>query len=238
LEQKATYGTAAELEWATRKRRIDPRLQAAGWHVVPFDPLRPVASCDSSAILEYATDNGPADYALCVQGQTLGVVEAKKLTLAPENVLTQAERYSRGAKTSSLNFDGYRIPFLYATNGEVIWFRDARHPLNRSRRIAQFHTPDALAELLSRDLDGDCRALVARVNDHPMMRPYQVEANTATEGAIRVHAARGQADDLVQAILANAFRGELVPTEAELARRQSHDFKTATTMASPKSGYG
>ena len=37
-----------------------------------------------------------ADYALVVDGQLLGVVEAKKVTLGPQNVLTQAERYSKG----------------------------------------------------------------------------------------------------------------------------------------------
>jgi hypothetical protein len=33
--------------------------------------------------------------------------------------------------------------------------------------------------------------------------------------------ARRVADQLTQAVLAKAFRGELVPTEAELARRES-----------------
>ena len=36
----------------------------------------------------------------------------------------------------------------------------------------------------------------------------------------RVTAGRQRADKLTQAVLAKAFRGELVPTEAELARRE------------------
>lgn len=186
MEQRSFYGTTADPEWLTRKKRIDPRLAAAGWRVVPFDSFCPLDSLDSCAIEEYPTDNGPADYALCCGGRVVGIVEAKKLTLGPQNVLTQAERYSRGASTNPLNFDGYHVPFLYSSNGEVIWFRDARHPLNRSRRVAHFHTPAALAELLSRDFDGDCRALAARPNEHPRMRPYQVEANAAIEEAINV----------------------------------------------------
>jgi type I restriction enzyme R subunit len=35
------------------------------------------------AITEFETANGPADYALCVDGAVLGIVEAKKLTLGP-----------------------------------------------------------------------------------------------------------------------------------------------------------
>ena len=51
-------------------------------------------------------------------------------------------------------------PFLYATNGEVTWFHDVRHTLNRSRRVADFHTATALAEMLGRDFDADCDRLV------------------------------------------------------------------------------
>ena len=144
-------------EWLTRKRLIDPKLIAAGWRIVPFRPDTPLTSYDRCAVEEFETDHGPADYALCVDGQILGIVEAKKLTLGPQSVLTQAERYSKGASSSPLNFRGYRVPFLYSTNGEVIWHHDIRNALSRSHTIAQFHTPDALAELLAKDFDVSCR---------------------------------------------------------------------------------
>jgi type I restriction enzyme R subunit len=99
-------------EWLTRKRRIDPKLKAAGWRIVPFSPDTPLRSYDRCAVEEFETEHGPADYALCVAGQILGIVEAKKLTLGPQSVLTQAERYSKGATSSPLNFRGYRVPFL------------------------------------------------------------------------------------------------------------------------------
>jgi type I restriction enzyme R subunit len=34
------------------------------------------------------------------------IVEAKKLTIGPQNVLTQAERYARGLSGNSFDFDG------------------------------------------------------------------------------------------------------------------------------------
>jgi type I restriction enzyme S subunit len=46
----------------------------------------------------------------------------------------------------------------------------------------------------------------------------------------RVEAATKRADKLTQAILAKAFRGELVPTEAELARREGRDYETANQL--------
>ncbi len=173
-----------EPEWRTRKDWIDPKLEAAGWRVVPFDPGRPLTAFDRCAIEEYPTDLGPADYALCVGGQILGIVEAKKLSLGPQNVLTQAERYSKGTTGNPLNFRGYHVPFLYSTNGEVTWYHDVRHPLNRSRRIAGFHTPDALTERMQQDFATACAQLLQTSNDHPLLRPYQHEANAATEKAI------------------------------------------------------
>jgi type I restriction enzyme S subunit len=46
----------------------------------------------------------------------------------------------------------------------------------------------------------------------------------------RVAAASARADKLVQAILAKAFRGELVPTEAELARQEGRDYEPASSL--------
>lgn len=100
-----------EAERQTRRDRIDPKLKAAGLRIVPFDANKPLSAYDRCAIEEYVTDNGPADYALCIDGKLLGIVEAKKLTLGPQNVLTQAERYSRGATANPLNFKVFRVPF-------------------------------------------------------------------------------------------------------------------------------
>jgi type I restriction enzyme S subunit len=43
-------------------------------------------------------------------------------------------------------------------------------------------------------------------------------------------AAARRADKLTLAILAKAFRGELVPTEAELARREGRDYEPASVL--------
>ena len=46
----------------------------------------------------------------------------------------------------------------------------------------------------------------------------------------RVAAARLRAERLTQAVLAKAFRGELVPTEAELARREGRKYEPASVL--------
>src|SRR5262249_23042220 len=133
-----------ESEYVSRRKRIDPQLKAHGWKVVAFDPATPLARFTHHAVTEYPTANGPADYALFVRGRLRGIVGARKVTLGPQNVLTQAERYSKGVTDSQFNLRGYGVPFLCSTNGEVLWFHDIRHALNRSRRITGFHTPAAL----------------------------------------------------------------------------------------------
>jgi len=38
---------------------VDPRLQAAGWTVVPYEDGRPLASYDGCVVEEVPTDDGP-----------------------------------------------------------------------------------------------------------------------------------------------------------------------------------
>jgi type I restriction enzyme, R subunit len=171
-------------EWKTRKLLIDPLIKAAGWKIVAFDSIKSLSDCNRYAVTEYPTENGPADYALCVNGVIFGIVEAKKLTLGPQNVLTQAERYAKGLNTSPLNFQGYRVPFLYSTNGEIIWHDDVRFPEHRSRPISGFHTPEALLERMHQTFDDNCAQLMVTPNNSPRLRPYQRDANTSIEHAI------------------------------------------------------
>lgn len=102
-------------EWRTRQQRIDKRLVAAGWQIVRKGAVRPARFYQHHALEEYPTDNGPADYALCADGKVLGIVEAKKLSLGPQNVLVQAERYARGVSGQPLQLprSARSIPVLH-----------------------------------------------------------------------------------------------------------------------------
>jgi type I site-specific restriction endonuclease len=63
-------------EWATRRSRIDPKLNAAGWPVPPIEASSAAIPAHTTALTEYPADNGPADYALCTGGRVVGIVEA------------------------------------------------------------------------------------------------------------------------------------------------------------------
>ena len=170
-------------EWLTRKQLIDKGLRAAGWKVTPYRADVALSRLNRCAVEEYPTASGPADYALVLNGRLVGVVEAKKLSLGPQNVLSQAERYSRGVPGDGA-WGEFGVPFLYSTNGEVIWYHDVRHEHNRSRIVAAFHTPEALGEFLGRDDDAALSRLALLPNDGTRLRPYQRDANNAIEEAL------------------------------------------------------
>jgi type I restriction enzyme R subunit len=110
----------SESEWLTRKNRIDGRLKAIGWKIIRYFDGIDLTSLDKIAVAELPTASGPADYGLFVRGQLLGIIEAKNVTVNPQNVLEQAKRYAAGTYNGVGNWDGLRVPFLYASNGEMI----------------------------------------------------------------------------------------------------------------------
>jgi type I restriction enzyme R subunit len=173
-----------ETEQETRMRRIDPKLEAIGWKLIKYHESKPLSSYLSHAIEEYPTSNGPVDYALIDQGQLIALVEAKKLGTGPQSVLVQAQRYAQGVKYPTFDFDEFRVPFIYSTNGKVFWFQDLRRSDSRSRKVSGFHTPGALREMLEKDVEACCRWFKDNPNRHPRLRPYQIDANDAVEDAI------------------------------------------------------
>lgn len=169
-------------EQATRKKLIDQALSSAGWS--PIQPFENRVRYEQGAVEEFPTAHGPADYVLFTNRQPLAIVEAKKMAVGPQNVLQQAQRYALGLEHSLFHYNGFHVPFIYSTNGEVIWFQDLRRANSRSRRVAAFHTPDALEEMLQRGDTGVEDRLRQTPVDHPQLRPYQREAICAVERAI------------------------------------------------------
>ena len=76
-----------ELEWQTRKQRIDTRLRVIPppWKpsLITMDSISRTLDCH--AVEEFPTANGPADYGLLVGGRLLAIIEAKKVRVNPQN---------------------------------------------------------------------------------------------------------------------------------------------------------
>lgn len=176
-----------EKEWETRRKRIDTRLRDChpGWEIVRHKDSLDLSKLDRHAVTEFPTATGPADYALFVRGKLLGIIEAKKVAISPQNVLQQAKRYATGAVQGPGNWSGLRVPFLYSTNGQLIWFLDVRGDNPTSRQIGSFHSPEALDAMFKGDLPGACARLKATsIDSIPRLRDYQKRGIQAIENAI------------------------------------------------------
>ena len=62
---------------AQARQRNDQKLEQAGWVIQDMRQLN-LGAAVGVAVREYPTDTGPADYALFVNRQAVGVIEAKR----------------------------------------------------------------------------------------------------------------------------------------------------------------
>ncbi|MGB3080637.1 MAG: DEAD/DEAH box helicase family protein [Saprospiraceae bacterium] len=170
-----------ESEKQTRKTRIDQQLRKASWNIIPFREDMEYSELTRHAVEEFQTVNGPADYALFVKGKLLGIVEAKKLEVGAANVLEQAKRYSAGAENTIGQWGEYHVPFLYSSNGELIYHLDIRKPNNLNRQIYAFHSAAALWANYTATKDESSKWLLETPIHRPGLRPYQEKAVQAFE---------------------------------------------------------
>jgi type I restriction enzyme, R subunit len=175
-----------ESEWKTRKTRIDAQLKALNppWKIIPYAEGIDNSVLSRHAVEEYPTDNGPADYALFVDGKLLGILEAKKVSVDPQNVLEQAKRYATGCKETIGCWGNFKVPFLYSSNGIQIWFADVREENYYARELTSFHTSDALEEMLAKDTSACKKWLKCNPIEIQGLRPYQRDAIASVENWI------------------------------------------------------
>lgn len=130
------------------RKTIDEKLEEQGWTEIE-EPI------GTGYIEEYETASGPVDYALILNGDIIGLIEAKEEGKDAYAALTQAERYSKDIDTQ-YGFgskDQYHVPFVFATNGEDIHFRDLREHAPSERELRDFLQPEALEELMDKNYE-------------------------------------------------------------------------------------
>lgn len=136
---------------AKAREVIDKKLEQAGWAVQDMNKLNLSASL-GVAVREFLTSTGPVDYALFVDGEPIGIVEAKKSTSA-QNITTVEEQSARYAH-STLKYihTDYEIRFAYEATDKLIRFTDYKDINYRSRKVFSFHQPKTL-QLLKTETD-------------------------------------------------------------------------------------
>ena len=125
---------------------IDRKLKESGWTIQNMNQLNLTASL-GVAVREFPTSTGPADYALFVDGEPVGVIEAKKSDIG-ENITAVEGQSSRYANSTFKWIKGdYRIRFAYEATDKLTRFTDYNDVKYRSRTVFTFHRPETLAAL-------------------------------------------------------------------------------------------
>ena len=126
---------------------IDKKLEQSGWVIQNFAQVN-IGAALGVAVREYPTNTGPVDYALFIDGEPVGVIEAKKSSIG-ENITVVEEQSARYA-TSSFKWINreYTIRFAYEATDKLIKFTDYKDIKYRSRRVFSFHRPEHLKSVL------------------------------------------------------------------------------------------
>ncbi len=126
---------------------IDEKLCQSGWIIQGMNRLNLAVSL-GVAVREFPTSTGEVDYALFIDGQPVGVVEAKREEAGQSitDVEIQSGRYAKS--TFKWVKEDYTIRFAYEATDKLIRFTDYKDIKYRSRTVFSFHRPETLRELL------------------------------------------------------------------------------------------
>ncbi|MCZ0932549.1 MAG: DEAD/DEAH box helicase family protein, partial [Oligoflexia bacterium] len=140
------------------------------------------------AIREYPTEKGkPADYALFVDRNPVGIIEAKRDDTG-HKITTVEEQSAEYADNPLKSLDNKPLSFRYEATGILTRYTDSRDPKPRSREVFQFHKPETLWERLTEE-----NTLRGRLkNNLPLFSPSvnhfrdcQIRAITNLESSFR-----------------------------------------------------
>ncbi len=139
------------------RRDIDEQLEACGWVVHDYTSAA-VAAAQGVAVREVPTALGPADYVLYVDGQAVGVIEAKKAGMTLTGVEPQTRKYQAAYPEAlpAVEIHG-ALPFGYESTGAETRFTSGLDPVPASRRVFTFHRPETLARWLADHAEGEGR---------------------------------------------------------------------------------
>ena len=127
------------------REKIDAKLEASGWLVQDRDDMD-IGAGRGIAVREFPMKHGFgfADYLLYLDRKAIGAIEAKA-----EGTLTgveaQSAKYAAGLPDNLPAY--YRpLPYLFESNGSVVYFTNGLDPKPRSRQVFGFPRPETLGE--------------------------------------------------------------------------------------------
>ncbi len=253
-EQRSTFTARAkrsasklDMDEAETRELIDINLRKIGWEAdtkllnAKTHKTQPERG-RNIAIAEWPVKGGYADYALFIGTSLYAVIEAKKYGQDISTNLDQSKRYAMNVVPQTGiellgDWNGFRVPFLYSTNGREylqqiatksgVWYLDIREKYNNSRSIKGFHSPADLQKKFEQDITLANKKLEENPLDFLQLktglglRDYQINAIQAVEDIIIHH------PEINRALLAMATGTGKTRTVIGLAYRliQTNRFK-------------
>ncbi len=182
---------------ARARREIDKQLAAAGWTIQGKDEID-VNADPGVATREFPLEkpHGRVDYMLFVNGQPVGVIEAKAEGTTLVEVEHQSGKYVEGLP-NWMEPPVYPLPFIYESTGTETRFTNGYDPDARSRRVFSFHRPETLAEWVRQIRENpDAPTFRARLQSLPELdstRLWKVQATAIANLEESLHEDRPRA---------------------------------------------
>lgn len=128
--------------------KIDQQLVDAGYVIQDMCDMNLVAS-KGVIVREYPTDTGEVDYLIFINGEAVGIIEAKEINKG-EKLVVETEKQTERYKNSKFKYldNPVKIRFAYESTGEITRFTDYQDINYRSREVFSFHRPEELERLL------------------------------------------------------------------------------------------
>ena len=158
---------------------IDRMLELAGWAVQEPDAVN-LSAAQGVAVREFILEkpHGRVDYLLFVDGQVVGVLEAKPAGTVLVNVEPQRDDYAEGIP-ADLATPVEPIPFLYISTGVETRFKNTIDPDARTRNVFAVHRPETLAAWIA-DFHALKLSLRHRLRNLPVLDTTQLWSAQAT----------------------------------------------------------
>ena len=181
------------------RRIIDKQLTEAGWIIQDYGDLNPLAGT-GVAVREFPVATGFADYILYVDGQIVGVIEAKREGTLLIGVEQQTRKYAEGLRAEhqlAAWRRGDPLSFRYESTGTETRFTNQLDPKPRSREVFAFAQPQTIRTWMSEaDAKPDAPTFRARLQTLPPLdteglRPNQIQAVEGIEKSLKDNRPRG-----------------------------------------------
>lgn len=211
----------AKLTEDETRKLIDDQLRKVGWEAdtknLRYSKGTRPQKGRKIAIAEWPVkptkkQDDRADYALFIGEQLIGIIEAKAYEKSvyavidnqcreyARNIKEEDEKYCMGKWQDSFQKEGFKVPFVFATNGRPylkqietesgIWFQDLRKNANAPQALHGWYSPEDLLAKFKQNVDEADSKLenlpydFLRDPDGLNLRHYQLKAVEKVEEAV------------------------------------------------------